>query len=175
VNVGGRNRVPMADLRALAAELGLLHPQTLLQSGNLVFGAAADDLPTLSARLSTAIQARMVVETPVILRTLDELAAAVAANAFGEAALGDPGRLHVAFLSGAPRPDDVLALGDLARGGERIAAGGRELFIHYPAGAGDSRLTQSVIDRRLGLVGTARNWNTVTALLAAVRDLAEWF
>jgi len=165
----------MAELRALAAELGLLHPRTLLQSGNLVFGASPAQAGDLAGRLPGAIAARFGVETPVILRRLDELEETIAANPFPGPVREDPGRLLVAFLSKPPEPTAVEGLRGMALGGERVEARGRELFIHYPSGAGASRLTQAVIDRRLEVAGTARNWNTVLALAALAADVATAF
>jgi uncharacterized protein (DUF1697 family) len=166
----------MAALRAMAAEdLGLLAPRTLLQSGNLVFGAAAGDGETIAGRLSGAIAARFGVETPVILRSLSDIHAVIAANPFPGAASHHPDRLLVAFLSAAPSAEGVERLRAAARDGEGLEARGSDLFLHYPAGAGASRLTQAVIDRRLGVTGTARNWNTVTALAQLAAELSAGF
>jgi uncharacterized protein (DUF1697 family) len=168
VNVGGRNRLPMAELREAASELGFVRPQTLLQSGNLVFGAPGES-DELARRLREAITARFGVDTPVILRTAQALAAAVAANPMPAAARDDPAHLLVAFLSAAPSAQAVASLADLARGGEAVEARGRDLYIHYRAGVAGSRLTQPVIDRRLEVTGTARNWNTVIGLDALAK------
>jgi uncharacterized protein (DUF1697 family) len=166
----------MAALRAMAAEdLGLRDPRTLLQSGNLVFGAAVGEGETIAGRLAGAVATRFGVETPVIVRSLSDIQAVIAAGPFAEAALQHPDRVLVAFLSAAPSAEGVESLRAAARDGEAVAARGRELFVHYPAGAGASRLTQPIIDRRLGVTGTARNWNTVTALAQLAAELSAGF
>ncbi|HEY2708471.1 MAG TPA: DUF1697 domain-containing protein [Caulobacteraceae bacterium] len=164
VNVGGRKAV-MAELRAMLTELGFEAPQTLLQSGNAVFCSA----PTgeeLEAQLERAFAARFGFETDFMVRTGPEWAAIVAANPHAAMAKGDPAHLVVMAMKSAPAADAVVALRAAVQGPEVIGAVGRELYITYPGGIGTSKLTGSVIERKLGVRGTARNWNTVTKLAA---------
>jgi uncharacterized protein (DUF1697 family) len=105
------------------------------------------------------------VESRVIVRTRDELAAVVELNPLGDIA-DDPKRYTVNFLSGEPDPSGVreIEAADLAP--ERFAAHGRELYSWHPDGIQRSPLVKLITDRRLGVAATARNWNTVTKLLA---------
>ena len=163
VNVGGRRAVPMAALRDFAAELGLTHPRTLLQSGNLVFQSdAAPD--ALEARLEAEAERRLGLATQFMVRTAAAWRAIIAANPFLKAAERDPSHLVIMALKGRPDPAAVEALGAAIPGRETLAAHGRELYIVYPDGIGDSRLTGALIERRLGLAGAARNWNTARKL-----------
>ena len=91
VNVGGRGTVTMADLREVAAGLGLGEVRTLLKSGNLVF--AAPDAPNLEAKLEAAFADRLGLKTDVLVRTAEAWSALIAANPFTEAAADDPGHL----------------------------------------------------------------------------------
>jgi uncharacterized protein (DUF1697 family) len=160
----------MAELKAVAAGLGLAAPRTLLQSGNLVFGAAEGEGEAAAAALRAAIEARFAVATPVIVRTLPELRLAIAANPFMEAARTQPAALMTVFLERPADPAGVAALREKARGAEAIDAVGREAFVHYAEGVIGSKLTASLLDRRLGSAGTARNWNTVLALEALMAE-----
>lgn len=165
VNVGGR-QVAMADLRRVAEEAGFHDPRTLLASGNLVFGT---DLGAEAAerKLEAAIEAAFGLFSDVMARDLAELTAVVAANPFPRQALEEPNRLMAMFLSGEPQ----ASLGDLAGAcalGEEVRPGPRCLYIWYPQGAGVSKLSNAVIERRLKVRGTARNWNTVGKLVAAL-------
>jgi uncharacterized protein (DUF1697 family) len=164
VNVGGHNRVPMADLRALLAALGCEDVTTYLQSGNAVCRSTA--VPgRLASDLEAALAAELGVTVRVLVRTAAEVAAAVAANPL-EASTDDPKRLHVLFLETAPDGGRVDALvaeaADLAP--ERLGVSGAEAYLFTPAGYHDARLTGAFVERRLGRVGTARNWRTVLAL-----------
>ena len=173
VNVGGRNRVPMGDLREIAGELGVDSPATYLQSGNLVFATQPARAEQLRRELHSAIAGRLGVTTPVILRDLDALDAAIAANPFPEAAAEHPASLLVVFLERRGDPAGVPALQAAARADEQLQLVGSELFIHYRGGVANSRLTAAVLDKRLAAAGTARNWNTVLALAALARSVGK--
>lgn len=164
VNVGGHNRVRMADLRECLEELGLRDARTLLQSGNFVADGAAREVAGLERRLERAARARLGIETQVFLRTPAEWRALIAENPFPHEARSDPGYLHAVVLKSAPLRARVSALESAITGPEVIRAHGRELFAYYPDGAGRSKLTPGLIEKHLGTTGTARNWNTVLKL-----------
>jgi len=158
VNVGGTGKLPMADLRALCEKAGFRDVRTYIASGNVVFSS---DLtaPKALVTLESALAKRLGVATQVLIRTADELEAVIAANPFPEA---EPNQLIVVFLS---KEEPLSAIdGWKIPGRERIALVGRELFIHYPDGIGQSKLKAPFADQ-----GTGRNLNTVRALLAMAR------
>ena len=163
VNVGGR-KVVMAELRALLAELGLDEPRTLLASGNAIF-ESSEKPAALEARLEQAIEARFGLRSDVMVRTPAECAAALAAGPFQREAKAAPARTYVMFLKTAPSAEAVEALlAAVEPMPERVTVSGREAYLHYPGGAGTSKLTNALIERKLGVRGTARNWNTVGKL-----------
>ncbi len=164
VNVGGHRKIPMADLARIAAEAGLANPQTLLQSGNVVF-EAAPRAPEAAARLSLALERAFGEAIDVTVRDHAALTAVVEADPFPEAATREPNRLLILF---APDPIDTTAierLSALAANGERVAAAGGEVAIHYGAGVGKSRLEGRRVEKAVGNWVTARNWNTVRKLV----------
>ena len=164
VNVGGR-KATSAELKALADELCLKDARTLLQTGNLVFRSALTGAE-LEAEIERAFAARFGFASDVLVRADHQWRAVLAANPHAEMAERDPSHLVVMPLKTAPERDAVAALQAAIKGRETLAAAGRELFIAYPDGIGDSKLTGAVIERRLGVRGTARNWNTATKLAA---------
>jgi uncharacterized protein (DUF1697 family) len=170
VNVGGNKKVPMAELRAMAAEMGLDDPQTLLQSGNLVFGAKTQPTPKLEQALEAATKKAIGVECSYLVRTAHEWARVVAANPFAKQAKADPARMVVVFCREAPDTSALQALRLEARGNEDLKPVGRELFVWYPDGQGTSQLAIALGRNKLGTICSARNWNTVlkvNALLAS--------
>jgi uncharacterized protein (DUF1697 family) len=164
VNVGGTGKLKMAALKALAEDIGLGGPQTLLQSGNLVFEAGGRSTGALEKMLEQEIAGRLAVQTDVMVRTARQLKAALARNPFPKEAKSDPGRLHVHFLKAPASAAAVASLTAAIKGREVVEGAGGEVFIFFPDGAGASKLTGAVIERHLGARGTARNWNTVTKL-----------
>ena len=170
VNVGGNRKVAMADLRELAASLGLTDPQTLLQSGNLVFRSSARSAPQLEALLEKGAAGRLGIETDFIVRSAAELASIVERNPFPKEAASDPARLAVVFLKAPAGASASKSLQAAIKGREVARVDGRQVYIVYPDGMGASKLTLPVIDRALGTRGTARNWNTVLKLGALTRS-----
>ncbi len=164
VNLPGHNKVAMSDLRAWLEDLGFSNPRTLLQSGNAVFEGDAEEPERLEARLEADARKRLKIDTPFIVRTGADLTRLVSRNPFAKEAAAAPGRLLVVFAKGKLAASNVKALEAAIVGRERIRADGKHLFIVYPDGAGRSKLTGALIDRKLGVAGTARNWNTVTKL-----------
>lgn len=163
VNVGGR-KLAMADLRALIAELGFGDARTLLQSGNLVFDARGLGGADLEAKLEAKTREHLGLAADYLVRTADEWARIVAANPFPAEAERDPSHLVVMLLKAAPAADATAALQAAIVGREQVRGLGRELYITYPDGIGDSKLINAVIERRLGVRATGRNWNTVLRL-----------
>ena len=166
VNVGGRGSLKMADLRAVAEGLGLTGVQTVLQSGNLVFDSTARKAAALESALKTALKQHHGIETDFLVRSAAELDAIIGANPFPAEAKSAPGKLLVMFLQDRPGAKDLQALRDARKGPESIGHAGRELYIVYPDGIGRSKLTGTLIEKRLGTRATGRNWNTVTRLAA---------
>jgi uncharacterized protein (DUF1697 family) len=166
VNVGGTGKLAMADLRAMTETLGFSEPTTLLQSGNLIFADADKPDAELEALFEAALEERLGVRSDFIIRTPDEWAAIVAANPFATEAEDDPRFVHVMALKAAPPASALTALREAIAGSEKVALDGRALYIHYPDGAGRSKLTNVLIEKKLGTRGTARNWNTVLKIAA---------
>lgn len=167
VNVGGKGKIPMAELRAMAADMGLDDPRTLLQSGNLVFSAKGK-AAELETRLEAETEKRLGVKTSYLIRTAKEWDALIDANPFAQEAKSDPSHMVAMPMKEAPAAAALTALREAIRGRETVEAVGRTLYLVYPDGIGTSKLTNAVVERRLGTVGTGRNWNTVLKL----RDLA---
>jgi uncharacterized protein (DUF1697 family) len=166
INLAGHNRVPMKELRDLAASLGLGEPETYIQSGNLLFDHDAPEADTVGL-LESALLERFGFFVPVMLRTGDELAKVAAAHPL-DSHTTDPRFLMVAFLDRVPdmeAPDVIEPDGYLP---DRYQSAGRDIYLVYPRGSGRSKLDHSLLERRLRVRATVRNWKTVAALSAMV-------
>lgn len=162
VNVGGHNKVPMAELRALIESLGFTSVKTVLQSGNAVFRGEVAPASALEKRFEAAIARSLGVECECVVRTDKDWPLLVRANPFLREAKADPSHMVVVLLKEAPAPSGINAVRAAIKGPEIAELKGRLLYVVYPDGQGNSKLTLPVIERALGTVGTARNWNTVT-------------
>ena len=166
INVGGRNQLAMADLRDLLGALGFAGAKSLLQSGNLVFEGDRRTGAELERLLEVETARRLGVTVDYLVRSAREWATMVARNPFSEEAKRDPSHLVVMFLKTAPQASDVQALQAAVEGPERLRPEGKHLYVVYPAGIGRSKLTNTLIEKKLGTRGTGRNWNTVLKLAA---------
>jgi len=178
INVGGRNKVPMADLREVVTSLGHTEVSTYIQSGNVLFSTADTDNAKLAAALESAIEDRFGIWSSVVVLSRDELARVLAANPYPDEP--NPRMVHVVFLSAEP-PGELLtrisaAESAVAAKGSRdsVQAAGQVLFLHTPDGFGTSELAQTVFKiitpptkgKKHGLAATARNLATATKLLS---------
>ena len=170
VNVGGHNKISMETLREICASLKLRAPQTYIQSGNVVFGAPGVDLGKLAQRIESAIEKRCGFRPSVILRTAADLRTVIDGNPFVRPSGFDPAKLAVFFLAAAPPPETISKVHAINVGSEELRLFGRELYVYFPDGQGRSKLPP-VLDRTLKMPATARNWNTVTRLLAMADEL----
>jgi uncharacterized protein (DUF1697 family) len=164
VNVGGRNRIAMAQLRELLSGLGYGDARTHLQSGNVVCTAAETSPEQMALQIEGALETELGLVVRVLVRTRAELQRVVAENPLLEVA-DDHARLLVVFLSGEP---DRTALSELTPADfepDVFAFGEREIYAWYPDGVRTTRLSNTFWERRLGVAATGRNWNTVTRLL----------
>ena len=169
VNVGGRNQVAMSDLRQVLTELGVEDVQSLLQSGNLVFKTNAGPAGKLEATLEAETQTRLGLKTAFFVRNAREMDTVIASNPFPAEARRDPSHLLVVFLKDAPKANAIDALRAAIKGPELVQTRGRHAYIVYPEGIGRSRLTNPLIEAKLGTQGTGRNWNTVLKLAGLAR------
>jgi uncharacterized protein (DUF1697 family) len=168
VNVGGKGKVPMRELKTLMEdELGCQNVKTLLQSGNVVF-TAKGTLPALKKKIETAIEKAFKYKSDAYLLTPADLRKIVDGNPYTDAAKRDSGHLIAYVLPGRPLATAKAKLDTVATQYEAFTIKPHVVYAHFGAGMGRSRMA-ATMDRALGVRGTARNWNTLTKVL----ELAE--
>lgn len=176
INVGGGGKVPMAELRALLTRLGHSDVKTYIQTGNIIFTPShggAESAEKLAAELEDAIKASFGVKTSAVVLTRAELSKVISANPYPDEP--NPKWVHGVFLLTEPQKEQHQRVADAvaaaAERGSRDEATivGKTLFVHTPDGFGPSELAKDLLmkNRRDPLAsGTARNWSTITKLLA---------
>jgi uncharacterized protein (DUF1697 family) len=179
INVGGRNKVPMAELREVVASLGHTGVTTYIQSGNVLFSTAETDSAKLAGALESAIEDRFGLWSSVVVLSRDELAEVLAANPYPDEP--NPRLVHVVFLNAEPPRDlldriTVATAAATAKGSrDTVQPAGRALYVHTPDGFGKSELAQNLFrivtppskqKKNPALAATARNWATATKLLS---------
>lgn len=154
VNLGARNKVSMPALRETLHAAGYENVRTVIASGNLVFERSRPS----AAALERLIADELGVTTTVILRSAAQIRKLRAAEPF-------PRDAYVAFL--AEKPRSFAAIDGL----DAYAVVGRDLVIHFPRGYANARLTGAVLEKRLGVAATVRNWRTVLKLADLVTSV----
>jgi uncharacterized protein (DUF1697 family) len=167
VNVAG-NQLSMTALKELVEDLGLESPRSLLQSGNLIFDAGKQKAVELEELLARETEKRLKTRTEYFIRDAKALTQIIEDNPFAREAKADPAHLVVFFLKRRPSAASVSELQAGIKGPEVVKSGERHVYITYPAGQGRSKLTNAVIEKALHSRGTARNWNTILKMHAAM-------
>ncbi|HET7575819.1 MAG TPA: DUF1697 domain-containing protein [Sphingomicrobium sp.] len=161
INVGGHRRVPMAELRALAEQIGLANPRTYVASGNLLFGT---DKPAqdVSAELERAIERRFGFAVDVIVRTRSEWQARLQSNPFQAVADEQPKWVWMFLSKQPPRSEAAVELAAAALA-LRVEQTGDAIWVHFAEGVSTKILTIKW-DRIIGSPSTSRNWRTVETI-----------
>lgn len=168
INVGGKNKVKMVDLRKSLESLGFNNVNTYVQSGNIVFEA----LKTPIRKLSESIQKKIVndfgLPVYVIVKTPLEVKKTIEGNPFLKQKGCDISMLHVTFLSKLPRKADLEKLSKV-KSGDQMLLCGKEIYLYCPNGYGRTKFTNNYFEKILMICATTRNWKTVNKLY----ELAE--
>lgn len=167
INVGGHNRIKMADLRTLLQSMGFANIQTHLASGNVIFETHKNSEKKLAMEISAEIETHHGFKTDILILSLEEIQLAVLANPFPQAT-NQPKSLHFNFLSSKPKSPDLQKLDMLKKDSEQYKLINKVFYLHAPEGIGRSKLAAGC-EKAIGVPMTGRNWRTVQNIL----ELAE--
>ena len=161
VNVGGNNKVPMAELRAACEKAGFAKARTYVNSGNLVMegkGTAA----SVEATVEGILAKRFKVDVPVVARTAVQWSAYAKGHPFPKDAL--PQFVQLGLTKSPPLAGCAKAITERAADGEQVKVIGDAVWIHFAQGVGKSKVSPAFLDKAAGSPLTMRNWNTVQEL-----------
>jgi uncharacterized protein (DUF1697 family) len=166
VNMTGHNSIKMTDLASLYINLGLTDAKTFIQSGNVIFTGKPDQAESLlSETIEKEILEKFKYTVPVMIRTSSELSGLISVNPFLEELKFDPVKMAVIFLHEEPTSDQIKKVKDVDYPPDKFKIIGREIFIYCPNGFGRTKLYTNFFEKKMGVIGTARNWKTITTLL----------
>lgn len=164
VVIDASRRVAMADLRAIAQNVGCRNVCSLVSTGNLVFDADAPEIPVLEQALEAAFAAFHGKNVDIIVKSGADWQRLVAANPFRPEAEAEPDRVGVRIMREPARDDLAAFLRPYQTQGERVAIIDGHVWVHYRERTSLSKLAGQLTPKRMGGIGTARNWNTVKRL-----------
>jgi uncharacterized protein (DUF1697 family) len=164
INVGGNQIVRMDTLKALHTSLDLRDVQTYIQSGNVVFTSDNTDVAQIQKDIESGFAQTFGFPVKVMVRTASELNAIIENNPFQNQPMRESKWIIALFLESDPISTALEDIQKVYTGPEEIHIIGKEAFIYYPEGMGRSKLTNTLLEKKLKTAGTARNWNTVLKL-----------
>jgi uncharacterized protein (DUF1697 family) len=168
--VGGATQLPTKPLREALANAGFGNVATYINSGNAILSSDRGVKET-TAEIAAICRKEFGFEKDIMLVSRADWGKLIRQNPFPEA-VDKPTTLHAFVLDGAPQRQAVDALTARAASHEHVVVKGKVLYFHAPQGFGTSKLPP-IIDRTLGVVSTARNWNTVMKLMELAGRVEE--
>lgn len=173
INVGGKNKIKMADLRELLERIGLEKVQTYIQSGNILFESDEAEA-ALRERIEQEIETRFGLSITVILRTSDELKQIVESCPFSDEQIAEAEAtsegecLYVSMLLAEPLAERVGKLEAFDFKDDQYRIVGRDVFLLFRQSIRNSKLAVQV--EKLGVTATTRNWKTISKLVALAEE-----
>ena len=165
VNVAGHGRIAMDELRASFTALGYADIASYIQTGNVLFTTTSRSESALAAAIEQRLAEDFGDSPAVLLRSVAELRRIGASSPYAKAG-ADKARHHVTFLATVPSGAALQALNLPPSGRDELVVDGKEVYVHTPDGYANTKYTGTFLERRLGVVSTTRNWNTVSKLCA---------
>lgn len=165
INVSGKNKIKMAELRDKLATLGLQNFKTYIQSGNLVFSHPASSPDVLASDIKEAIFKHFGYDVPVLALKAEKLREVLEGNPFINQRSEDEGKLHITFLAEEPASEKLALLSNYAYPPDEIIAGEQAVYVFCPNGYGRTKFNNDFFEKKLGVTATTRNWKTSKKLL----------
>lgn len=166
INVSGQKLIKMEALRAAMQELPFQDVSTYIQSGNILLSSDGKDSPEIGRMIREKVLERFGFDVSVIVVTPEELETAVLENPFASRTTDDSTQPYVGFLSHIPKAVDIEVLKAIDFRGDEFAVIGKRIYLWYADSAGNTKLSNAVIEKKLSITSTARNWKTVRKLIA---------
>jgi uncharacterized protein (DUF1697 family) len=166
VNMTGHNSIKMTDLAALYNNLGLIKPETFIQSGNVIF-SSDKEIPSvdLAAEIEKAIYSKYGYNVPAMLRTIPELKSIIISNPYLSEPDFDPAKMAVIFLHESPTDSQIQKVADVNYPPDKFKISGKEIFTFCPNGFGRTKIYTNFFENKMKVTGTARSWKTISTIL----------
>ncbi|MBF4515731.1 DUF1697 domain-containing protein [Flavobacterium sp. ANB] len=164
INVSGHNMMKMDALKTMLENIGFQNVRTYLQSGNF-FVDSEEEATKVGFMIKQEIFKVFGHEVPTIVITKQDLELCFANNPFLKEKDIDTKKLYVAFVSTLLKKENINDLKISQFKPDEASIDGNRIFIKYAVGAGKTRLEGKYIEKKLNVIVTMRNWNTVTNLL----------
>lgn len=170
INVSGQKKIKMEALKKSYESLNFQNVQTYIQSGNVVFQSNELDIKELTQLISSRIKQDFGFDVPLLVFTAEAYKKIIIENPFIQDETIDIKHLHVTFLSDLPIYNDLSLVENKIQQNESILLINKAIYIHAPNGYGQTKLTNNLLESKLKVSATTRNWKTCLKLLEMVES-----
>lgn len=171
INVTGHNKLPMTDLKKLYGDLKLKNPVTYIQSGNVLFQSEERDKSAMAKKITKGISNKYGYDVPVLILTVQEIAAIIKNNPFPKKKGIDTNKLHVTFLEMKPQKENADKIDNRLFDPDQFMIIEKTVYLYCPDGYGRTKLNNNFFENKLKVTATTRNWRTVNELLKISESL----
>jgi uncharacterized protein (DUF1697 family) len=171
INVSGQKLIKMADLKVVLSKSGLENISTYIQSGNIVFQSNELNTQALELKIHQVIEDRFGFDVPVQVLDKVELDSIIANNPFRDEVISEPNRVLLVRLSQSPEAEKIETLLNQDLSPDRLILVNNWIYLYFPQGQAKSKLSNNLIEQKLKVSSTGRNWNTVLKLSEMLEEL----
>jgi len=165
INVSGKNKLKMADLRAMLEAMNFANVQTYIQSGNIILETEEMPNTELAERIKAQIKTTFDYDVPTLALRVGEWREIFQNNPFLQKRNEDIKALYVTILAELPNNELVNTVKDFQHKADEFQIIGKNIYIFCPDGYGRTKLTNNFFERKLKVAATTRNWKTMTKLM----------
>lgn len=169
INVGGHKKISMAELRELLSNTGLQHVQTYIQSGNVMFQSSEKNALKLEENIQKTVKSHFGFDVSVIIKTPSEFQTIFNACPFSQE--GEKEKSYFILLNKTPDANLVHEAMQISHENETVIIKNDCLYFYSAAGYGQAKFNMTTFERKLNVVGTARNYNTMVKLLSLCAEI----
>lgn len=169
INVSGQKKIKMSDLILLFEKLEFQNVETYIQSGNVIFSSKENSVKKLESKISSSIKSKYGFDVQVLIVKPDEIECVLKNNPFIKKKKATE-KLYVTFLADKPNSENIKKLESKDFSPEEYTIDGKFIYLFYPNGAGKAKLNNNLLESKLRLQATTRNWNTIKTLSELVND-----
>ncbi|MFC2111099.1 DUF1697 domain-containing protein [Bacteroidota bacterium] len=165
INVGGKRKILMKELKELYEDLGFSNITTYIQSGNVIFNCCSECTSvSIENKIQTAILQKFKHDVPVIIRTADELEKSFLNNPFIKTKNFEIEHLYLTFLKDVPSDENLRLINKIEFENDKFEIIGKDIFAYCSGKFSDSKLSIKFFESKLRTMATTRNWKTVSKL-----------
>ena len=165
INVGGKNKIKMFELKNMFESLNYKNVRTYIQSGNVIFDNEITDTIKLANSIENKINEMFGLLVKIIIRTDEEFRNIVKNNPFVNEPNMELDKLHVIFMLDKLETDAELLLSIKKEENEKYLINSREIYLYCPNGYGKTKLNNAMFEKKLNTVSTTRNWKTINNII----------